>query len=84
MIQFNLISEISVCMHACIEYWVYWNAGHHCWVLDIICVWVLVVAALMAFCFLCGCQQGETLLSKTNASYLSCQTPAYVEEQSTD
>lgn len=47
-------------------------------IMDIICVWVLVVAALMVFCFLRCCQQGVTLLSKTNACYIFCQTPAYI------
>lgn len=85
MIQFQLISEISVCIFVL-------NTGctgmqtNVALVLDVICVCVcvLVLAALMVFCCLSCCQQGGTLLSKTNAYYISCQTPAYMESQSTD
>lgn len=46
------------------------------WVLDLFCVWVLVVAALIVFCFHCGCQQ-ERLCCPTQmqAIFLAKQQP---------
>lgn len=54
IIQFQLISEISVCIFVLNNGCTGMQA-----IMDIICVWVLVVAALMVFCFLRCCQQGD-------------------------
>lgn len=76
IVHLQLISEVSGCIFALNTQFTGLQTNIS-WILDIICVWVLVVAALMVFVPSVGVNR-ETLFSKTNVGYISCQTPAYV------
>lgn len=76
IVHLQLISEVLVCIFVLNTQFTGLQTNIS-WILDIICVWVMLVVALTVFVASVGVNR-ETLFSKTNVGSISCQTAAYV------